>query len=128
MRRLISSLISFNLLPMAVSILYNNKVILKDVAVANDFWSRLTGYMFRKYPHKTGIIFIASGSMQTTFMRFNIDIIFLDKKNTVVKILKNVKPWRFTKFYSSVNRILEVPSGVLPPNLSEGDVLSIVSL
>ncbi len=73
-----------------------------------------------------GILFVASGSMQTTFMRFNLDIVFLNNEDTVVKILKEVKPWRFTKIYSNVSRILEVPSGVLPSNLVEGDILKIV--
>ena len=111
---------------MTFSILHNGKVILKDVVVANDFWSRLSGYMFRKHPHVPGILFVASGSMQTTFMRFCLDIAFLDKEDVVVKILKNVKPWRITKVYSKVSRVLEVPAGVLPSNLNEGDILKIV--
>jgi uncharacterized membrane protein (UPF0127 family) len=111
---------------MTVSIFHNDKAILKDVIVANDFWSRLSGYMFRKYPHTPGILFVATGSMQTTFMRFNLDIVFLNKEDTVVKLLKGVKPWRFTRIYSNVSRVLEVPSGVLPSNVNEGDVFKIV--
>ena len=111
---------------MTCSILHNGQVILKDVVVANDFWSRLSGYMFRKHPHVPGILFVASGSMQTSFMRFFLDIIFLDKEDVVVKILKNVKPWRITKIYSNVSRIIEVPAGIFPSNINEGDRLKIV--
>ncbi|MFZ4715654.1 MAG: DUF192 domain-containing protein [Bacteriovoracaceae bacterium] len=111
---------------MSFSILHNGKIILKNVVVADDFWSRLTGYMFRNDPHVPGILFVASGSMQTTFMKFNLDIVFLNKEDVVVKILKNVKPWRITKFYPKVSRVLEVPAGVLPSNLNEGDILKIV--
>ena len=112
---------------MAALILLDDKVILKDVSIANNFWSRLSGYMFRKYPHVPGILFLSSGSMQTSFMRFNLDIIFLNEKNVVIEILKNVKPWRFTKIYSKVSKVLEVPAESLPSDLKKGSVLQIVS-
>ncbi len=107
-----------------MNLIYNKKIILEDITLANNFWKRLSGYMFRKKPHVPGILFITSSSMQTTFMRFELDIIFLDKDNKIVKFLKNVKPWRFTIFYKNTSKVLEVPSGKIQEEIREGETLS----
>lgn len=110
---------------MAISISHKGKAILKNVSLANTFWKRFSGYMLRRKPHEAGILFPTSGAMQTTFMRFNLDIIFLDRDNKIVKILRNVKPWRATKIYAKVSKVLEVPAGCFPLELTEGDFLEI---
>lgn len=81
---------------MKVTISHKGKLISNDVSVANTFWTRLSGYMFRKQPHVSGIIFEPANAMQATFMFFDLDIVFLTKENKVIKILRNVKPWRHT--------------------------------
>jgi uncharacterized membrane protein (UPF0127 family) len=106
-----------------INITHSGKVILSDVLLADNFWQRLSGYMFRKKPHVPGILFIPANAMQTTFMFFDLDIVFLSKENQVVKILRNVRPWRHTWFYSGTSKALEVPAGELISNLKVGDFL-----
>lgn len=101
-----------------------SKIVLKNIVIADSFWTKLCGYMFRRSPHVPGILFVTNGSMQTTFMNFNLDIIFLDANNKIIKILRNVKPWRFTKFYSGTKKVLEVPEGNISQIISEGDILN----
>jgi uncharacterized protein len=112
---------------MNVNISHKGKVIMADVSVADNFWKRLSGYMFRKQPHVSGILFVPANAMQTTFMFFDLDIVFLTRENGIIKILRNVKPWRHTWFYSETRKALEVPSGNLPSDLQEGDVLEVHS-
>jgi uncharacterized membrane protein (UPF0127 family) len=112
---------------MKVDIGHKNKVIIAGVSVADNFWTRLSGYMFRSMPHVSGILFEPANAMQTTFMFFDLDIVFLTKENRVIKILRNVKPWRHTWFYSKTRKVLEVPSGNLSLDLQEGDILEIHS-
>jgi uncharacterized membrane protein (UPF0127 family) len=111
-----------------VTISHKGKLISNDVSVANTFWTRLSGYMFRKQPHVSGIIFEPANAMQATFMFFDLDIVFLTKENKVIKILRNVKPWRHTWFYPKTRKALEMPSGNLPYDLREGDILEILSI
>lgn len=111
-----------------VQIKFQEKLIWTEVHVADSFWMRLSGYMFRIKPHVSGILFESSGSIQTTFMKFNLDIVFLAKDNSVVKILRNVRPWRLVLSTSNSKRVLEVPIGNLPSSLKIGDVLGIGSL
>lgn len=42
---------------MKVDISYNGKIIVTDIALADNFWTRLSGYMFRTNPHVSGILF-----------------------------------------------------------------------
>jgi uncharacterized membrane protein (UPF0127 family) len=110
---------------MKVDISYNGEVIGTEIALADNFWTRLSGYMFRKTPHISGILFEPAKAMQTTFMNFELDIVFLTKENQVVKVLRDVKPWRHTWFYLKAQKALEVPSGRIPQNLKVGDTLVI---
>ncbi|MBC7419640.1 MAG: DUF192 domain-containing protein [Bdellovibrio sp.] len=67
--------------------------------------------MFRKQPHVAGILFESSGSIQTRFIKFELDIVFLTDKNSVCKIQRNVKPWRIIFSAVKPKRILEVSAG-----------------
>jgi uncharacterized protein len=66
-----------------VNIEHQGKIVVEDILVADNFWMRLSGYMFRRRPHVAGILFKSSGSIQTSFMRFSLDIIFLTKANQI---------------------------------------------
>lgn len=112
---------------MKINISHNGKVIVSDVSMADNFWTRFSGYMCRKEPHVPGILFEPANAMQTTFMYFELDIVFISKDNRVIKILRNVKPWRHTWFYAKTRKVLEVPAGKLPSDLKEGVFLEIDS-
>jgi uncharacterized protein len=111
-----------------MQIKFEEKIIATEVLVADNFWLRLSGYMFRKSPHVSGILFESSGSIQTSFVNFELDIVFLTKTNSVIKIKRNVKPWRIV--FSAINskKVLELPTGHLPSDLKIGDVLEITQL
>lgn len=49
--------------------------------------------------------------IHTFFMRFPIDAVFMDKKGSVVKIYKNLPPWRVTWNYWKVSQVLELDAG-----------------
>jgi len=92
------------------------KVIAEKARVANNFFSRLIGFMFRKNIDKDeAIIFYKAPSMHTFFMRVPIDIVFLDKNMKVIKT-KTVRPYRiifcknsFVTIELKENKIIEIP-------------------
>jgi len=49
--------------------------------------------------------------MHMLFMRFAIDIVFLGRGNTVVKINRRLKPWHFSSIVFGASRALELPAG-----------------
>jgi uncharacterized membrane protein (UPF0127 family) len=113
---------------MKVNVSLNGKRFIENVVVADNFWLRLTGYMFRNSPHVPGILFFPCNSIQTTFMKFPLDLAFLDNNNRVVKVRRNMKPWRMTPLYFKAKKTLELPAGILPSELKEGDVLEVTNV
>jgi uncharacterized membrane protein (UPF0127 family) len=72
-----------------------NTVIAEEVAVARGIWSRFWGLMGRKrLPDGHGLLLAPCSSVHTFFMRFPIDVIFLDRHSVVVKIVHSMRPWR----------------------------------
>ena len=61
-----------------------------NVDIANTFFKKFLGLMGKKNINK-GIFFPKTNSIHTFFMRDEIDVIMIDKKNTVVYYQKNIK-------------------------------------
>ena len=49
--------------------------------------------------------------MHMFFMRFAIDIVFLDRRGVVIKIDSALKPWRISSIVLGARRALELPAG-----------------
>ena len=63
--------------------------------VARTFWQRVIGLMGRKsLPEEEGLLILKCNSIHTCFMRFAIDATFLDRDDNVVKVVRNIRPWR----------------------------------
>lgn len=79
-----------------------NTVIANKVIIAKSFFRRLVGLMFRKnIPADYCLAFYKSSALHTCFMRFPIDIIFLDKNMKVIKVVSALKPWRMILCFHS---------------------------
>jgi uncharacterized protein len=113
---------------MSLRVSYEGKPFIQGVSRADNFWLRLSGYMFRTKPHHPGILFEPGMAMHTFFMFFALDMVFLDKDYRVVKVVRNMKPWRHTWWYLRARKVLELPVGVLPQKLKEGDVLEVLDV
>ena len=62
-------------------------------------------------------------SVHTFFMRFPIDLVYLDRRNRVRKIRSAVGPWRVSACLSA-HSIIELPAGVvLTTQTQKGDIL-----
>ena len=66
-----------------------------DLRIATSIWSRFWGLMGRRQlPEGQGLLIDPCSSIHMFFMRFPLDVIFLDKEGKVVKIVEDIKPWR----------------------------------
>lgn len=57
-----------------------------------------------------GLWIVPCESVHTFFMKFPIDLVYLDKKNTVRKVSHAVAPWRLSACFSA-HSIIELPAG-----------------
>ena len=90
--------------------------LIPELMVADTFWKRSIGLMGKPgLKAGQGLLLSPCGSIHTCFMRFPIDIIFLDSQNRVIKIRQNVVPWRLVRGGWKARSVIEVQSGWLAP-------------
>ncbi|HVX30153.1 MAG TPA: DUF192 domain-containing protein [Nitrolancea sp.] len=96
------------------------------VAIARSFWSRGKGLMFRsELPTGTGLVIDPCSSIHTFWMRFPIDVLYLDKNGTVLRADHAMKPWRIGPLFVRHGRfVIELPAGTIERSRTErGDHL-----
>ncbi|MDD5681431.1 MAG: DUF192 domain-containing protein, partial [Candidatus Omnitrophica bacterium] len=66
-------------------------------------------------------------SIHTFFMRFAIDVIFVDSKNRIIRTIRNMRPFRISGIYLSALFSIELPAGTLEKTSTQtGDYLTII--
>ena len=79
--------------------------------VADGPLARMRGLLGRKsLPPGEGILLRPAGSVHTFFMRFPIDVVFLDREGRVVGVEREVPPWR-TAARRGARAVLELAGG-----------------
>lgn len=113
---------------MKLKIKYNEKILSENILLADTLWSRLIGLMFKKeLLEADGLMLDPCRSIHTFFMRYSLDIVFINSKNEIIKIIRDLKPWRMTWIYLNACKTLELPAGKLPQDVSIGDRLEVVN-
>jgi len=70
-----------------------------------------------------GLWIVPCESVHTFFMRFPIDLVYLDRKNIVRKARSAVGPWRLSACFSA-HSVLELPAGTIRDTQTQsGDLL-----
>lgn len=65
-----------------------------------------------------GLILSPCNGVHTCFMRYDLDVVFLDRDNRVIEVIRGIRPWRATRMVKSAYSVLELPSA-----LRVGDLL-----
>lgn len=83
-----------------------------QIKLANSFFTRLKGLMFRRDPIKDeGLWIVPCNAIHMFFMKFPIDVILLNKHNEVVRVYQGLEPWKLTKPLKAAHSTLELPFG-----------------
>jgi len=101
-----------------------------NVRVARTFWQRAKGLLGEKSLPEghalwiQGSDLVGCNSIHTFFMRFPIDVIFVDRNLKVTKVYRNLGPWRVTWPAPGAHSVFELPAGSLSLHTVEvGDQL-----
>jgi uncharacterized membrane protein (UPF0127 family) len=96
--------------------------------LASSFWSRFIGLMGRPRPENgEGLLLRPCNSIHMFFMRFPLDVVFLDGDFGIVRIIRNLAPGKVVGTVPGAMQVLEIPAGELPSSFSEGSRLRIKS-
>ncbi len=107
----------------------SGEVLCHKMVVANDTLSRMKGLMFsEELPDCDGFLIRPGNSIHTFFMRYALDIVFMDKNFKVVKVIYNLSPWRLTMIYFRSFQVLEMKAGTLKKNINKGDTLEAICI
>jgi uncharacterized protein len=92
----------------------DNSTVFQEVEVADNFLTRLKGLLGRPgLESGQGILLCPANSIHTIGMKFSIDIAFIDKTGTVLKIIENMPPGRFSPIFFKSACVLETAAGEL---------------
>ena len=106
-------------------LLANGTPLLEQVSVADTFWTRFLGLMGRrKLDPSEGLLLEKTSSIHTCFMRFPIQVVYLDAEGRVLR-LERVKPWRMGALVKGTKQVLELSDQQALP-LSEGDRIQFI--
>jgi len=99
----------------------------QDAFLADRLWCRVKGLLGKTgLPSGSGLVLKPCNSIHTFFMRFPIDVIFVDRNSRVVKTLPGLKPFHLTPIYFNAYLTIELPAGLIQASATlEGDTLRI---
>ncbi len=95
--------------------------------IADSFLLRFKGLMFRRnIETNEGLLLKKCNSIHTFFMRFTIDVAYLDKDFFVID-KETLKPWRVGKILKGVKHVFETGENSLD-TINKGDKLNIINI
>jgi uncharacterized membrane protein (UPF0127 family) len=102
------------------------EAVVSDLKIAAGFWRRFAGLQLRRrarFPAGCGILLVPCNSIHTMFVRFPLDVTFLDKSGKVLAVRRGVRPWRIVAPVKGARAVLETPADAV--EIAVGDVLRI---
>jgi hypothetical protein len=92
------------------------KIVAREVEIADTFWSRFRGLMFRRrFPPGAAILFKFKKpgryAIHMFFVGFPIDLLYLNRRFEIVEIREALKPWRFYRPRRFATNLVELPAG-----------------
>ena len=104
-----------------------NNIIADKADIAQNPFTRIVGLLLKKsVSENEGLVINPCNSVHTFFMRFPIDVLFVNKRNEIIACYENVKPWRILPIHLRSNYVVELCAGeISSKNIQKGDVISI---
>jgi hypothetical protein len=104
-----------------------NTVIADKAELADTFSKRLNGLLSRKSLRQGQALILApSNCIHSFFMRFTIDVLFLDKAGRVIGILPSFRPFRLSPWFFKSCLTVELPEFTIKQSQTQlGDLIKI---
>lgn len=98
-----------------------------DVVLADTLITRMKGLLGKKdFKNGQALILKPCDSVHMFFMRFAIDVIFIDRQNRVDLAIQCLKPWRLSPICWKAKLAVELPAGIIKNSRTEkGDEIAI---
>ncbi|MCX7748676.1 MAG: DUF192 domain-containing protein [Clostridia bacterium] len=99
---------------MIIKNLTRNTKLANEAKVAKTFFTRFMGLMGKKsLSQGDGLLITPCKSIHMFFMKFPLDVVFIDKMNVVVYTIEDIKPWKVSKIIAKAHQVIELPVGTI---------------
>lgn len=89
-------------------------VLAERLEMAESPWKRFVGLMGRsELPGGDGLMIRPCNSIHMFFMRFPLDVAFVDDDVRVVRAYHGIRPWRVSRIVGGAKAAIELPAGTL---------------
>jgi len=104
------------------------RLVAQAVIPAFDSDARRKGLLGREsFKRGSAIVIAPSNAIHTFFMQFSIDALFVRRDGVVVKVRRNIPPWRLAAALWAY-AVIELPGGTLTGDDAQvGDVMTMVA-
>ncbi len=93
-------------------------------ARGDTFMTRLLGLIPRRFlAEEEGLWLEPCAMIHMFFMSFPIDAVFLDRDLKVLRVIRELGPWRVSPWVFGARGVLELPAGRCEGRVEEGDQL-----
>jgi uncharacterized protein len=94
-------------------VLVDSKRVLARAAIADTAMARMVGLLaHRRLEVGDGLVLQPCASIHTCFMRFAIDVLFVDAQGLIVRAVEHLRPFRLT-WARRAHLAIELPAGTL---------------
>jgi uncharacterized membrane protein (UPF0127 family) len=102
-----------------------SKFLINQGRLADTFWLRLRGLLgVASLEPGEGLVLVGEKSIHTLFMKFPIDVVYVDKDYKVIRTDDNMIPYRLGPFIVQSAYVVEIPVGTIIDTATEvGDQL-----
>lgn len=99
---------------MKISNISNKNLICQNASLADTPLSRIVGLLKREsLSSDEGMVITHCRSIHMFFMRFAIDVIFIDKNSRIVGLVKSIKPFRMSPYFFKACSAIELAAGTI---------------
>ena len=104
-----------------------NNIIADNVKVADNFFSRSVGLLSKKsISDNEALVIKPCCSIHTFFMKFPIDVIFVDNKDKNIALHQNISANIILPIYFSSDYVIEMAAGqIQAKNIQKGDIINL---
>lgn len=105
-------------------------VIAQRCRVAQGVRQRIFGlHLWPQLGEGEGLLLPGANSIDTTFMRYVMDAVFVDADRRVTKVVHDMKPWRIVPLARGAKDCIELPGGAAAASQTQvGDEVRLVEL
>jgi uncharacterized protein len=114
--------------PWALQSAQTGRVLATRIEMALDSRNRRRGLLGRDRLEPDSVMIIAPcNGVHTFFMRFAIDVVFVDRGGTVLKVFHGLRPWRIGVSLRAFAALELAAGGAANPAIAPGDRLEVVA-